>query len=201
MSIARTLTTALAFAGALSLVACDGGNKPNAKEPPASGAVAAKDGDGDSRVGNGVAKAGDGDSKVGNGASKASADGGGEKVKVVEGGGGDDRYALQIEPPAEAKAGEEGTAIIKVVPKEPWHMNLDYPTSLKLEAPEALAVTNADLKKGDAKLDESTCEFAVSFKPTAAGDHSVSGKFKFAVCKDEACSPVTEEVEFKVAVK
>lgn len=195
MSIARTLTTVLALCGAVSLVACDGGNKPAAKEPPASGAVASKDGakDGDKDP-DGVAKVAE------DAADKAAADGG-EKVKVVEGGGDDDRYALQIEPPAEAKAGEEGTAIVKVVPKEPWHMNLDYPTSLKLEAPEGLAVTNADLKKGDAKLDESACEFAVSFKPTEAGEHAVSGKFKFAVCKDEACSPVTEEVEFQVAVK
>lgn len=194
MSIARTLTTVLALAGAVSLVACDGGNKPAAKEPPASGAAPAKDGakDGD-KDNDGVAKVAE------DAADKAGADG--EKVKVVEGGGDDDRYALQIEPPAEAKAGEEGTAIVKVVPKEPWHMNLDYPTSLKLEAPDGLAVTNADLKKGDAKLDESACEFAVSFKPTEAGDHAVSGKFKFAVCKDEACSPVTEEVEFQVAVK
>ena len=198
MPVARTFTTALALAGVVSLVACDSGNKPAAKEPPASGAApakdGAKDGDGD-KDGGGVAKVAE------DAAAKAGADGaGGEKVKVVEG-GGDDRYALKIEPPAEAKAGEEGTAIVKVVPKEPWHMNLDYPTSLKLEAPEALAVTKADLKKGDAKLDESSCEFAVSFKPTAAGDHAVSGKFKFAVCKDEACSPVTEEVEFQVAVK
>ena len=197
MSIARSLTTALALAGVVSLVACDGGNKPPAKEPPASGAAPEKSADGASDK-DGVAKvANDAADK----AKAADADGGGDKVKVVDGGGGDDRYALQIEPPSEAKAGEQGTAIVKVVPKEPWHMNLDYPTSLKLEAPEALAVTNADLKKGDAKLDESSCVFAVDFKPTAAGEHSVSGKFKFAVCKDEACSPVTEEVEFKVAVK
>ncbi len=184
------------FALALVVPACDGGNKPTAKEPPASGAAPADKDKGDSPSDGGVAKV------AGEAADKAKAAGDGEKVKVVEGApGGDDRYALKIEPPAETKAGEAGTAVVKVVPKEPWHMNLDYPTSLKIEAPDALAVTNANLKKADAKLDESNCEFAVEFKPASAGEHSVTGKIKFAVCKDEACSPVTEEVEFKVAVK
>ena len=81
-------------------------------------------------------------------------------------------------------------------------MNLDFPTSLKVTPPSGLTLTSADLKKGDArKLDDSTCEFAVKFTPKEAGEHTVTGKFKFAVCQDEACSPVTEDVEFKVAVK
>ena len=127
-----------------------------------------------------------------------------EKVKVVEGApaGGDDRYALHVDTPPEAKAGQEGEVMVRVVPKEPWHMNLDFPTSLSVAAPDGVTLAKADLKKADAKkLDESACEFAVKFTPTAAGEQSFTGKFKFAVCQDEACAPVTEELEFKVAVK
>lgn len=127
-----------------------------------------------------------------------------DKVKVVEGAptGSDDRYALQVQPPAEAKAGQEGEVVVRVVPKDPWHMNLDYPTSLKVAAPEGVTLAKTDLKKADAKtLDESACEFAVKFTPTAAGEQSFTGEFKFAVCQDEACAPVTEDLEFKVAVK
>ncbi|MEM6995590.1 MAG: hypothetical protein AAF721_34080 [Myxococcota bacterium] len=186
------------FALALALPACDS-NKPAAKEPPASGAAPAdKDAATDKPAAGGVAKVAD--EAAAKAADNKAADG--EKVKVVDGApGGDDRYALQIEPPAEAKAGVVGKAVVKVVPKDPWHMNLDYPTSLKITAPDGLSVANANLKKADAKLDESNCEFAVEFTPAAAGEHDVSGKIKFAVCKDEACSPVTEEVNFKVAVK
>lgn len=193
MANARFIAVALASA-ALGLSACDGGNKPSAKEPAASGAAPTPEGK-DAPKAEPVAD------KGADAASDKTAAAGGEKVKVVDGAGGDDRYALQIQPPADAKAGVEGTAVVKVVPKEPWHMNLEYPTSLKITAPDGLSVVNADLKKGDAKLDESACEFAVTFNPEAAGEHEVSGKFKFAVCKDEACSPVTEEVQFKVAVK
>lgn len=126
-----------------------------------------------------------------------------ENVKVVEGAppGKDDRYELSIDTP-EAKVGEEGKVTVKVVPKDPWHMNLDFPTSLKVEPPEGVQVAKAEQKKADAvTLDENSAQFDVAFTPTGAGDKTFTGKFKFAVCQDEACSPVTEDVEFKVAVK
>jgi hypothetical protein len=126
-----------------------------------------------------------------------------DKVKVIEGKapGKDDRYALEIESP-DAKAGQESKVTVRVVPRDPWHMNLDFPTSLALQAPQGVSLAKAELKKADAaKLDEASCQFDVAFTPTQPGSQSITGKFKFAVCQDEACSPVTEDVEFKVAVK
>ena len=124
------------------------------------------------------------------------------KVKVVEGANPtEDRYALKIDP-VEGKVGAENTVLVTVVPKAPWHMNLDFPTSLAIGAPDGVTLAKAEMKKADAdKLDENSAEYSVKFTPAAAGDKSFTGKFKFAVCQDEACSPVTEEVEFKVAVK
>lgn len=128
---------------------------------------------------------------------------GADKVKVVEGAEpGDDRYALRVEPPSDAAVGREGVVKVSVVPKQPWHMNLDFPTKLAVTAPEGVNVVKAEQAKADAlKLDENSAEFAVKFTPSSAGDKSFAGEFKFAVCQDEACSPVTEKVEFKVAVK
>jgi hypothetical protein len=125
------------------------------------------------------------------------------KVKVVPGADPtDDRYSLKIEPAPDAVAGREGTVMVTVVPKAPWHMNLDFPTSLAVQAPEGVQLAKPEMKKADAqKLDENSAEFAVKFTPAAAGEKAFTGKFKFAVCQDEACSPVTEEVAFKVAVK
>jgi hypothetical protein len=124
------------------------------------------------------------------------------KVKVIDGPNPtEDRYELKIEP-ADAKAGQEGTVMVKVVPKSPWHMNLDFPTTLAVTAPTDVKLSKGDQNKADAlKLDENSAEFAVKFTATAAGDKEFGGKFKFAVCQDEACSPVTEELKFRVAVK
>jgi len=165
---------------ALLLASCDA-DKPGANAPQNAAAQPAK---------------------TGGTADKAEPAGEG-KTKVIEGAppGSDERYALQIDAP-EAKAGQEAKVTVRVVPKDPWHMNLDFPTSLKLEAPAGITLANADMKKADAaKLDEKSCEFDVKFTPAAAGESRFTGKFKFAVCQDEACSPVTQDVEFKVAVK
>lgn len=125
------------------------------------------------------------------------------KTKVIDGADPtDDRYSLKIEPSPDATAGKEGTVMVTVVPKAPWHMNLDFPTSLALTPPDGVQLAKPEMKKADAqKLDETSAEFAVKFTPAAAGEKAFTGKFKFAVCQDEACSPVTEEVAFKVAVK
>jgi hypothetical protein len=168
---------------ALLAVACDGDKAP-ATSPTGATAAPAKSGE------------------KGEATKVADKTPEGEKVKTVDGPppGGDDRYSLVYETP-EAKAGQEGKVTVRVVPKAPWHMNLDFPTSLKLQAPAGVTLANGDLKKADAKLDENACAFDVKFTAPAAGEQVFSGKFKFAVCQDEACSPVTEEVEFKVAVK
>lgn len=135
-----------------------------------------------------VGKPVEGDQKVGT----AAGDGGGA---------GNDQYALQIDP-GEAKVGEEGKVSIKIVPKETWHMNLEYPTKLTVEAPAGVDVPKAKLGKDDAvALTEENCEFAVAFTPSEAGEKTFTGEFKFAVCQDTACVPKTEKLEFKVAVK
>ena len=133
-----------------------------------------------------------GDTKPGQGGTKVIA---GEDPTAA-------RYEMRVEPPADAVAGREGTVKVTIVPKAPWHMNLDFPTSLALSPPDGVTLAKAELKKADArKLDENSAEFDVKFTPAAAGDKQFTGKFKFAVCQDEACSPVTEVVAFKVAVK
>jgi len=196
MALSRSLLPVLVLVAGLA--ACDG-NKAS-KEPSDSGATPTAAGNKDNAAkakGGGAGIAG-----VANAAKDGAEPAGGEKVKVVDADGTDDRYAVEVVSPSDAKAGQAGTAVVKIVPKEPWHINLDFPTSLKLTAPETLAVANANLKKADlAKLEDTGCEYNVDFTPSAAGDHTVSGTFKFAVCKDEACVPVSEKVEFKVAVK
>lgn len=168
----------------LALVGCDSGNKaPATASPPTPDADAPKDG-----------------AEV---ATKEAKEAGEEKVKVVEGAppGGDERYELQIDAP-EAKAGESSTVVVRVVPKEPWHVNLDYPTSLYVDAPEGVELDKPQLEKSDASaLDENKAQFDVAFTAAKPGEQTMTGKFKFAVCQDEACAPVTEDVELKVAVK
>ena len=183
----RNIAKSIALCAVVAAFACD--KSPETKAPPSSGGDQAKKAE----------SAGD---KGKADKPEAKADGG-EKTKVVEGApaGGDERYALKIETP-EATAGQESKVTVRVVPKDPWHMNLDYPTSLKVQSAGGdVALAKDKLKKDDGKISEQECSFDVAFTPKAAGDAKFSGEFKFAVCQDEACAPVTENIEFKVAVK
>lgn len=185
-------TASLSLACLLLAAGCSGENKPATTTAPAPAAKPADAG--------AAAKGDPGQGEPG----KVAQSGGGEKVKVVEGAppSVDDRYALEIQPPADAAAGKESEVVVRVVPKAPWHINLDFPTSLKLTPPAGLTLASANLAKADArKLDDEHCEFAVKVTPSATGEHAVTGQLKFAVCQDEACSPVTQDVEIRVAVK
>ncbi len=126
-----------------------------------------------------------------------------KKVKVVDGAPPSeaDRYELSIEPPAKATVGEKATVKVAVSPKAPWHVNLDYPTSLELAPPSGVTLPKAKLKKADAaRLDENAAEFHVEVVAQDPGTKAFTGTFKFAVCQDEACSPVTETITFNVDV-
>lgn len=118
-----------------------------------------------------------------------------------EGATTNEQYALQIDP-GEATVGQPGSVSIKVIPKETWHLNLEYPTKLTVTPPTGVDVPKPKLSKDDAvKFSEHDCEFAIAFTPSEAGDKVFTGEFKFAVCQDTACVPKTEKLEFHVAVK
>lgn len=164
-------------------VGCGGGDKPGApaKNPSEEGKVAAAPTPG----------------------SAAGPADGGDKVKIVAGKDPlDDRYVLTVEPPSDVAVGAQGLVKVTVVPKAPWHMNLDYPTSLAVAAPKDVTLPKAEQRKDDAvKIDDNGAEFGVAFTPASAGEKSFTGTFKFAVCQEDACAPVTEDIEFRVAVK
>jgi len=125
-----------------------------------------------------------------------------QKVALAEGSGDEEKqYDLQIDPAA-ATVGAEGKVSIKIVPRGVWHLNLEFPTSLSIEAPAGVTIGKPKQKKADAvSFDEKSAEFAVSFTASDAGDKTFTGEFKFAVCEEEACVPKTEKLEFVVAVK
>lgn len=127
---------------------------------------------------------------------------GDQKVAVVDGGETDKPYDLSIDPAA-ATVGAEGKVSVKIVPRGIWHLNLEFPTSLSVEAPAGVTLGKAKQKKDDAvSFTEQSAEFAVSFTASEAGDKTFTGEFKFAVCEgEEACMQKTEKLEFVVAVK
>lgn len=110
-------------------------------------------------------------------------------------------YTVDVELPSKALRGQETIARVHVRPKEPWHMNLEYPAKLRLEAPEAISLDTKMLRKTDAeRFDDDALVFTVLFTPEAKGPHTIEAQVDFAVCGTGACGPVTEAVQLAVDV-
>ncbi len=120
-----------------------------------------------------------------------------------------DEGTLAVEPPADAKPGTEVVAKITVKPGKGFHVNTEYPIKLTLTPPSGVTLAKTDFAagghdkgKGDADaLDEQNLAFAVKLTPSAGGNYTVNGKFKFAVCDANQCLPKKENISIALAAK
>jgi hypothetical protein len=99
---------------------------------------------------------------------------------------------------AEAKAGAEATANVRVDPAPGYHVSMDYPTSLKLEAPADVTLAKAELSKADGSVTEK--QLAIPVRATAGkpGTYEIKGTFKFGVCDKDSCHPKKQPITIQV---
>jgi hypothetical protein len=115
---------------------------------------------------------------------------------------------LAVVPPTDSKAGAEVVAKITLTPTAAYHVNMDFPIKLQLDAPQNVTLAKTELKaggpakQGDAEaLDERQLVFAVKLTPTQSGNYTINGSFKFAVCTDTQCLPKKEPIAIQIAAK
>ena len=110
-------------------------------------------------------------------------------------------YTLAVELPPQTTRGQEAIAHVRVQPKAPWHMNLEYPAKLHLEAPDDVELVAPVLRKDDARrFDDQALEFSVQFTPNAKGPRTIEGRLDFAVCGSDSCGPVSESIQLAFEV-
>jgi len=110
-------------------------------------------------------------------------------------------YTVDVELSPQATRGQESLARVRVRPKSPWHMNLDYPAKLNLEAPADVGLQSPHLTKLDAeRFDDGALVFSVLFTPQEKGSRTIQAELDFAVCGAAACGSVTESVELAFEV-
>jgi hypothetical protein len=140
--------------------------------------------------------------------------GGGGEMTAQTTGGEDafklkpDEGRLQIEVPADAKAGAEVIAKVVVIPSDKYKVNKEFPTMLSLTPPAGVTLAKSEMKaggadesKGDADaLDDKQLVFSVKLTPQA-GNHTIGGTFKFAVCDKDTCLAKKEQISIAVAAK
>ena len=102
---------------------------------------------------------------------------------------------------APAQKGKPTVATVKIVAAATYHMNKEFPTSLVLTPPSGIAIAKVKFNASDAKLDEKSAEFTVSFTPAEAGNKEIPGELKFAVCTVDTCIPHKVKVGIQTTTK
>lgn len=105
-------------------------------------------------------------------------------------------YAVAVQAPRDAKVGQAAKAVLRVVPKGAWKVNLKYPIRLKLQPPAGVEVAKTDLAAGDAHVTEKEAKFEVTYTLKEAGARTVNGELKFSVCVVDKCDIKKEAVSW-----
>ncbi len=112
---------------------------------------------------------------------------------------GDHTYTLE-HPGVSIAVGQTSSATVRVSATAPWHINQDFPISVALTSTKGVKTAKAKLVKTDAAVTEQAISFVFDVRGVEAGKHTVQGKLKFAICQDDQCLPVTEQVTLAVHV-
>lgn len=113
----------------------------------------------------------------------------------------DERFAVKVSGQA-LEVGKAQTVQIKLTADSPWHMNMEYPTSMKLGDAAGIELGKTKFSKGDAKvLSEHKIVFEVPVKANRAGQFVADAKIKFAICKADSCSPASTKVKLRLSAK
>jgi hypothetical protein len=190
---------AVAFTSVLTIAACS--SKPPSTKETGSSAASGRGGGGETIIVPGAKGAEGAAPNFGGSGANAGAVAAANSLQPNEG-------TLAIQAPPDATAGAEATAKIVITPATSYHVNTEFPVKLELQPPsgvtlpKALFVAGGDKGKGDADaFDEQQLAFAVKLTPAQAGNVTVSGTIKFAVCDKDSCLPKKEPVTIAFAVK
>lgn len=113
-----------------------------------------------------------------------------------------DTYLVHAVVPADVAAGADGFVLIDLTPKPGWKINQEFPTKLKVTAPEGVTVTPESQGMGEAAtFSEKAAQFKVAFQATTAGDKAFVANFRFAMCTDATCDPKSADLAWNQVVK
>lgn len=102
----------------------------------------------------------------------------------------DPRFELRASPQGPYVPGQQGRFEIALTPRGNFHVNTQYPLSVRLAGPAQVRFPRAELgPEQAAELGEPRARFDVPFTASAAGRHRVTAAVDFAVCTPESCMP------------
>ncbi|MCA9605188.1 MAG: hypothetical protein KC619_06320 [Myxococcales bacterium] len=122
----------------------------------------------------------------------------GEAQAVVD----DPTFELRATATGPYTTGQEGHFGVALTPRGEYHVNQDFPMTIRPCAGEGVTLPDAELGNEDAaERTERAARFSVPFTAETAGEHRVSAVVDFAVCTPENCMPEQRTIALLLPVE
>lgn len=160
---------------ALALVACGSEERESA---PSGEHVAAT---GEGATGEGAGEPAGGGPAAGGGCGDPA-----QAAAVAE----DPSFELRATASGPYAPGQEGRFDIALTPRGEYHVNTQYPMTIRVQGTDEVTFPAAELGPDRAaEIVEPRARFQVPFTARSAGEHRVVAEVDFAVCTPESCMP------------
>lgn len=111
-------------------------------------------------------------------------------------------FVVEVLPPTDAASGKEFVCKVVLKATGEYHLNAEFPTSLKVTSPAGVTVQKPEQKKADAaSFSEREAVFEVRGTSADGGAKAFAATFRFAVCTATTCDPKNAKLAWNVDVK
>lgn len=94
---------------------------------------------------------------------------------------------------SDVAAGEADEIVLEVLPSSDLKINLDFPWSIELDAPEGLELGASSIDGEGMDLTEEQARIPVSMTARGEGEYEVTGRANLSVCNDDICHILRDE--------
>lgn len=115
----------------------------------------------------------------------------------------DERYLVTMDAVSPMAPGDAGVLRLRVETRNGWHIALEAPARLSLEAPESLAFEPASLELEHAEsAGDEAFEMTTVLRAERAGHSIARGRLKFGICRERngICVAIDQELELPIEV-
>ena len=113
-----------------------------------------------------------------------------------------ENYVIEAVTQGTPTVAQEGEVEIRLVPRNGYHVNAEYPIRLRVTPPAGVTLARAEFDKAAAKeFGDPRAIFGVRFTPAAAGEASFTADFRFSVCNPQTCLLPQENLRWSVTAQ
>jgi hypothetical protein len=113
-----------------------------------------------------------------------------------------ENYVIEVAPQGAAATNRESQVDVRLVPRNGYHVNHDYPIRLRVTAPAGVTLPRAEYDRAAAsEFGDPRAVFGVKYTPTSAGAKEFQADFNFSVCNPQTCMLERQHLTWSVTAE